>query len=117
MKQALIATLTALIILAAGEAPILADEPHTARAVETHTPTKHAKPIVRHRRRSSGTPPGVLPGPDRSGSQRAVCQSQCNLQRMACDQGRSSAYQNRADQLQAAQASCMLAVQGCLARC
>ena len=111
MKQALIATISALISAAAISPAIEAKDP-VGDAVGVAK-----KPVIPHRRRASGTPPGVRPGPDRNASQRAVCQSQCNLERMGCDQGRAGAYQNRADQLQAAQASCLLAVQGCLSRC
>lgn len=81
------------------------------------TPAK-PKPGKTKRARGSSAPPqaprqATVP----QSSQRAVCQSQCNLQRMSCDQGRAGAFQNRADQLQAAQASCYLAVQACLSRC
>ncbi len=72
------------------------------------------------RRVGSSTPPGADLGQDNRQSQRGVCQSQCNLQRMSCDQGRnglSDGFQNRSDQLRAAQSSCYLAIQGCLSRC
>ena len=87
-----------------------AQQPH-----HKHKPRKAARkpaPLPR----GSSTPPGILAGPDNRASQRAVCQSQCNLERQSCDQGRN-AFRDRADQLQAAQASCYLAVQGCLSRC
>jgi hypothetical protein len=67
--------------------------------------------------RSAYPSPTITPGVDRSSSQRAVCQSQCNLERMSCDQGRAGAFQNRSDQLQAAQSSCYVAVSACLSRC
>ena len=66
--------------------------------------------------RGSSVSPKLLLGPDAQQSQQAVCRSECGLERQGCDQGRNS-YQNRSDQLQAAQSSCYLAVQGCLARC
>jgi hypothetical protein len=53
---------------------------------------------------------------DRATSQRAVCLSQCNLERQTCDT-RGSGFTDRADQLRAQQSSCFLAVQGCLSRC
>ena len=67
--------------------------------------------------RQQSTRPDAVIAPDQRASQRAVCQSQCNLERMSCDQGRGSAFRDRADQLQAANSSCYLAVQGCLNRC
>jgi hypothetical protein len=68
------------------------------------------------KRAGSGTPPELLKGQDQRQSERAVCRSQCSLERMGCDQG-SNSFQNRSDQIQAAQQSCFLAVQSCLSRC
>ncbi len=79
----------------------------------------HMTPASRaaaRRNRGSGTPPGMVAGPDNRASQRAVCQAQCNLERMACDQGRDS-FRNRSDQIQSWQSSCYLAVSSCLSRC
>jgi len=76
------------------------------------------------KRRGSSTPPGVVEGDNIRRSQRAVCRSQCSLERMSCDQGRTSfnnpgatGFTNRADQLRATQSSCFLAVQSCQSRC
>lgn len=76
---------------------------------------KKAKPRKK-KRVGSGAPPELLKGQDQRQSERAVCRAQCNLQRMGCDQGNNS-FQNRSDQLRAAQSSCFLAVQSCLSRC
>jgi hypothetical protein len=88
-----------------------ADQPRAkgTRAVKKRPPLPAARSRV-----------AVPPAPratDPQSSQRAVCQSQCNLQRMSCDQARAPGFQDRADQLQAAQASCYLAVNSCLSRC
>ena len=91
------------------------DEAVAQQSHQKRKPRKAARVLARAPR-GSLTPPGVLAGPDNRGSQRAVCHSQCNLERQSCDQGRN-AYRDRADQLQAAQSSCYLAVQGCLSRC
>ncbi|MEQ1697552.1 MAG: hypothetical protein ABL901_17095 [Hyphomicrobiaceae bacterium] len=72
--------------------------------------------LRKKKRVGSGTPPERVKGQDQRQSERAVCRSQCNLQRMGCDQGNNS-FQNRTDQLRAAQSSCFLAVQSCLSRC
>ena len=92
------------------DAPDPVKEPPTARKVRL-------KPVRERQGGSSSPASGVRQASDPRASNRAVCQSQCNLERMSCDQGRASAFQNRADQLQAAQASCTLAVQSCLSRC
>lgn len=82
------------------------------------------KPVVPKRQRGSSGSPDRVQGADRAQSQRAVCRAQCNLERMACDQGRNAnlapgqpGFTNRQDQIQAAQQSCYLAVQSCLSRC
>jgi hypothetical protein len=70
--------------------------------------------------RGSSATPGANLGPDNRQSQSNVCRSQCDLQRMSCDQGRnglSDGFRNRSDQITASQSSCYLAVQGCLSRC
>ena len=78
---------------------------------------KDSKPKkIKRKRRGSSTPPERVEGDNARRSQRDVCRSQCSLERMSCDQGRDS-FQNRTDQLRAAQSSCYLAVQGCLSRC
>ena len=92
------------------DAPDPVKEPPPARKVRL-------KPVRERQGGSSSASTGARQATDPGASSRAVCQSQCNLERMSCDQGRASAYQNRADQLQAAQASCTLAVQSCLSRC
>lgn len=78
----------------------------------------------KRKRRSSSTPPDRVEGSDAKRSQRSVCRSQCSLERMSCDQGRTgfnnpatTGFTNRSDQLRAAQSSCFLAVQSCLSRC
>lgn len=82
------------------------------------TTAKQAKRQRQSSRPVTRPPPNAaVAGPDRTASQRAVCQSQCNLERMSCDQGRASAFRDRSDQLQAASSSCYLAVNACLARC
>lgn len=70
----------------------------------------------RAKRKGSGTPPELKKGPDARASQAGVCRSQCNLERQTCDGGRNG-FQNRSDQIQAAQQSCFLAGQSCLQRC
>jgi hypothetical protein len=72
--------------------------------------------LSKQKRVGSGTPPGLLKGQEQRQSGRAVCRSQCSLERMSCDQG-NNGFQNRSDQLKAAQSSCFLAVQSCLSRC
>lgn len=81
------------------------------------------KPAKR-KRRGSSTPPELIEGDGSRRSQRDVCRSQCSLERMSCDQGRTAyndagatGFTNRSDQLRAVQSSCYLAVQGCLNRC
>ena len=88
-------------------------------AVQVAPPVRKVrlKPVRERQGGSSSALTGARQATDPGALSRAVCQSQCNLERMSCDQGRASAYQNRADQLQAAQASCYLAVQSCLSRC
>lgn len=82
-----------------------------------NTDEENKKPKPRKKKRvGSSTPPELLQGQDQKQSERAVCRSQCSLERMGCDQGNNS-FQNRSDQLQAAQQSCFLAVQSCLSRC
>jgi len=84
---------------------------HRAHKAE---PARHAK---RHHTAAPIALSSDVKAPDNRASQRAVCQSQCNLERMACDQGRGAAFQNRTDQIRAQAMSCGTAVQGCLSRC
>jgi hypothetical protein len=106
-----------------GTTPVCTDAAQAAEQAqsESEKPAKAKKVRKPARKRSparSAYPsPTLVPGADPRTSQRAVCQSQCNLERMSCDQGRAGAFQNRADQLQAAQSSCYLAVNACLSRC
>ena len=79
-------------------------------------PAKKTKAKRNAKKRGSSTPPDRVKGDDSKQSQRDVCRSQCSLERMSCDQGRDS-FQNRTDQLRAAQSSCYLAVQSCISRC
>ena len=113
MKRTL--AIAAIVLLAAvSAAPICAGgSDDGARPPVKH----HATARKRHRARTGAAEPVPTRSPDRASSERTVCRSQCELQRMSCDQGRAGAYQNRTDQLQAAQASCGLAVQSCLSRC
>ena len=90
-----------------------AKKPDTAEKADDEP--KNPKPPKRKRAGSSADP-GRVEGENRQQSERAVCRSQCSLERMGCDQGNNS-FQNRSDQLQAAQSSCFLAVQSCLSRC
>ena len=99
---------------------LLATDGRDVRAAgdEAATGEKAPKPVhVRKRRPVTAHPVAVpSPAPDRQTSQRAVCQSQCNLERMSCEQGRAGAFRDRSDQLHAA-SSCNLAVSTCLSRC
>jgi len=82
------------------------------------------EPEAKRKRRGSSTPPGVVEGDNTRRSQRAVCRSQCSLERMSCDQRQTNfntpgatGFTNREDQLRATQSSCFLAVQSCQSRC
>lgn len=95
----------------------LTTKPKKTPAIAVKADDEPKNPRLRKRKRAgSSTSPDLLKGQDRQQSPRAVCRSQCSLERMSCDQGNNS-FQNRADQLQAAQSSCFLAVQSCLSRC
>jgi hypothetical protein len=114
MKRFVLVSLvtSAFVALAAlAASPGIAKDGDAPAAVEAPPKQKSER-----KRRGSSTPPQAVTAPDARASQRAVCQSQCNLERMSCDQGRNS-FRDRADQLQAVQSSCYLAVQGCLSRC
>ncbi len=99
-------------------------KPDDKPAVDQKADDEPIKPRLRKNKRvgsghqpdASGAKPGLLEGPDQRQSEREVCRSQCSLERMGCDQGNNS-FQNRSDQLQAAQSSCFLAVRSCLSRC
>ena len=95
-------------------------EPKQPRA-DIAEPDKAAaeKQPVKKRRiaKGSSSPSAVARDADPRSSQRAVCQSQCNLERMTCDQGRAQAFRDRSDQIQAKSSSCYLAVNSCLSRC
>ncbi len=92
-------------------------KPENKPAVDQKADDEPDKPRLRKKKRvGSGTQPGLADGPNQRQSEREVCRSQCSLERMSCDQGNNS-FQNRSDQLQAAQSSCFLAVQSCLSRC
>lgn len=77
---------------------------------------KPAKKTAKHKRRGSSTPPPLVQGADERTSNRQVCQSQCELERQGCDQGRD-AFRDRRDQITSYQSSCYLAVQSCMSRC
>lgn len=81
------------------------------------TDTAKVPPRRRTKAVGGGTRVPLQPGPDRRSSNAQVCASQCNLQRSACDSRGPSSFRDRADEIRAAQSSCYLAVQSCLARC
>ena len=116
MTRTLVSLLAALAVALAGTGPARAGTGPAERIV---TSKPHRAPVKpRRAARTRSLPPGdVARAIDPRSSQRGVCQSQCSLERMACDQGRANAFRERADQLQAASSSCYLAVNACLARC
>lgn len=113
------ACLLALVVYASNVSVTCAepDQPRADTARPDKTPAH--KPPVKKRRvvKGSSSPPAVVRDADPKASQRAVCQSQCNLERMSCDQGRAGAFRDRSDQIQAHSSSCYLAVTSCMSRC
>ena len=106
----LVVGLALMLSAAQAEAPGLDAAERAAAAVDAGNAAQlagvtpaHMTPETRaeaRRRRGSGTPPGLVAGPDNRASQRAVCQAQCNLERQACDQGRAMPILKRLSHLE-----------------